>query len=250
MADKPRKPAKPRKPRKPAKPRTPEQNAAIYRRRIERGAAQGLSPSESVGKRNRNYAAENAQRVAREVAQGKRKPPKAAPANRKAPTGARLTGSRRYLWPDPAEQAEPGIRRLNSDRRVFLYPKIVTVYPSDLANALDQGDGVDIDEMIELDPWAVYAALLEVGTVEDTQLFPNGGIRAQALRVLMYQQGGLHDVILSEIGNPNRRYRTGSNPAINPANRQERSPILSPTTPTGQPEPLQVYLIGLVVQWQ
>lgn len=231
----------------PRKKRTPEQNRAAYLRRVERGRLQGLTPSEAAGKRNRDYAAEYDQRIAREVATGKRKsPPASAPRNRRAPTGARLTGSARYDGLDAARQAETRtLARLRSDRRVFVYAQIAKVDP--YHPALAEAD-IDLDDVVANDPATALRVIRLIGTVEDVQLWPNGGIRAQTLRAECASNGGLDAVIVREVTTTNR-YRTGSNPAINPANRKEGSPILSDRQAQDDTE-TRTYVVRVVLQWQ
>lgn len=229
------------------KKRTPEQNRAAYLRRVERGRQQGLTPSEAAGKPNRDYAAEYDQRIARELATGKRKTaPAAAPRNRRAPTGARLTGSARYDWPNAADEAERRtLARLRSDRRVFVYVQIATVDPY---HPLLEQEDIDLDDLAIDFPAEALEVIRQIGNIEDIQLFPNGGIRAQALRADAAASGGLEPVIIREVTGPAGRYRTGSNPAINPANRKERSPLGPDKRRQGDTEML-TYVLRVVLQW-
>lgn len=229
------------------KPRTKEQNRAAYLRRQAQGRALGLTPSEAAGKPNRDYVRENQQRVARELASGKRKaPPKSRPKNNRAPTGTALSGSARYDWPDAAGQAERRtLSRLRSDRRVFVYVQIATVDPY---HPLLEEEDIDLDALAVDFPAEALAVIRQIGNIEDIQLFPNGGIRAQALRADAAASGGLEAVIIREVTGPAGRYRTGSNPAINPANRKERSPLGPDKRRQGDAEML-TYVLRVVLQW-
>lgn len=234
------------KPKKQQRKRTSAENAAIYRKRVEEGRRRGLTPSESVGKKNRDSAREYQQRVARELASGKRKtPPKSRPRNNKAPTGAALTGSARYDGLDAARQAERRtLAKLRSDRRVFVYVQIIRI---DLNDPLLASEEIDLEELIALAPSLALSIIRELGEVEDVQLWPNGGIRAQTLRAESAAAGDLETVILRELSQGNR-YRTGSDPSVNPKNRKEQSPILREMQGQEPGRP-RVFVVRVVLQW-
>lgn len=201
--------------------RKPRNYAAEYAARKARGAAAGKSLNESIGKSKRDHQREYRERIIREVAAGKRPPPKARPRNNQAPTGQKLSGAKRWDGPESCEPAERYVMRLRGDRRVFLY------------------------------------ALVEIwnGTKhrsENLQLFPNGGIRAQTLRKLIRQSGSLEQLFLDEIGGGDR-IRTDENPAVNPSNRRGKSGKLisdSSSNPDDDEfDESEIEFVYVVVQW-
>jgi hypothetical protein len=219
--------------------------AAEYAARKARGAAKGLTRREAVGQRNRDYAAEYDRKVARDVAAGRRKPPnRSAPRNRQAPTGARLTGSAFYGWPNAADEAETRtVAKLRSDRRVFLYAKVATVEPDH--PTLVQED-IDLEALVSDAPAAALELIREIGDIQDYQLFPNGGIRADTLRLDAAAAGGLDALIIREVKGP--RVAVGNSPTQNPQNRKGGSPILSQQRRGNGVDPLY-FIVSVVVQW-
>lgn len=182
---------------------------AEYAARKARGAGKGESASAAAGHRDRDYRREYRERIVREVAAGRRKPPRAQPRNKRSPTGAVIGGAHRWDGPDACQPAGRYVNRLRSDRRVFLYAR------------------VDIN-----------------GAEHNLQLFPNGGIRAGTLRQLIRDAGDLEALFLAEIG-AGDRLADDSDPTINPQNRKGRSPKLR----NDEEQELEVEFIYVVVQW-
>ncbi len=180
---------------------------AEWAARKARGLAAGKNLNEAAGKPDRDYSREWHQRIVREVATGKRPPPNPRPKSNRSPVGSRLTGARQFDDGGDLSGADKLISRLASDRRVF-----------------------------------IYASITLNGDPEDVELFPNGGIRAGSLRVLL-AGGSIGDLIESKVLEGQVHY--GSNPRADPNNRRGKSPRFT----LDEDEPLEIEIDRVVIQW-
>lgn len=187
-----------------------------YRDRVERGRLKGLSLNEAVGKKDRNHAQEYHRKIAREVASGKRKAPRAAPANNLSPRGKKLVGARSFYGAEAADESLSTLNRLASD-------SIVHVYVRASVN----------------------------GHSDDFHLFPKGGIRAQTLRTLSIEAGSFEDLILKMIHDSltgaGGAVDAGVNPLANAGNRDGGSPILKFTG--DDDHEIHIEIERVILQW-
>ena len=201
--------------------------SAEYRRRKAKGLAKGLTLQEAAGHAKRQ---------------------RAAPASGLSPVGGRLAGARTFPPCMPAVDMARWLYRLASDTRVFVFGVLWEVYTEELLAA---GEDIDIEQLYEESPCEALAVAREVeddglSSKENVAVWPNGGIRAGTLRQLVNaHRDGLTGVLLEEVGAG--RYRAGANPAVNPKNRREKSPMMKKT---GKASEVFHMFERLTVQWQ